>query len=98
MSSSSGRAGTGKVLCVSRRRVVGQPGVIPKCIRAAEQAGEKVEDAIEVKVETEFPVAATLQVRDVVNELNSLDGRLARAEVVAANAHVGACARPDDCF
>src|ERR1041385_9185712 len=98
MSGAPRRPGAGKVLRVSSRGIVGKRCVTWKCIRAAEQPREKVEDTIEIKVEPKFPVAATLQIRDVIDKLNSLDGRLARAEGIAADVQVCARARPDDCF
>src|SRR5256885_10071174 len=46
---------------------------------AAEESGEEVEYAVEVEVEAYTVVAAARNDRDVVNELDALDGGLARA-------------------
>src|SRR5205823_13760867 len=48
-------------------------------------------------IEARFPVVAPGQIGDVVYELHALDGRLARAEVVAADVEIAA-ARVDDRF
>src|ERR1051325_669649 len=98
MSCAAGGAGAGKVLRVSSRSVVRKSGVARERVRAAEKAREKVEDAIEVEIEPEFPITSAAQVRNVVDELDAFDGRFARTEVIAADVEVCACAGANYCF
>src|ERR1051325_849147 len=62
----------------------------PESIRAAEEAGEEVEDAIEVEVHAELEGAAATHVREIVYELGPLDGRFARAEIITTDIQVNA--------
>ena len=85
---SSGGAGAGKVLGVSSGRVGREAGVILERVRAAENSREKIEDTIEVEIEAELPITPALQVRNIIDKLDPLDRRLARAEVIAADAQI----------
>jgi hypothetical protein len=64
--------------------VRGEVGVGVESVLAGEEAGEEIEDAVEVDVNADFEIVLAAHVGEVVDELRAPDRRFARAEVVAA--------------
>src|SRR4051812_23806005 len=88
MSGCARSSGAGEILCVSRRCIRGKRGIRRERVRPTEYPGEVIQNAIKVKVDAKFVVASSADQRNVIDELCSLDGGLARAEVVAADVEV----------
>src|SRR5581483_1117487 len=76
--------GSAKVLRVRRRRVRRKQRIRVERVLAAEEAREEIEDAIEIQVGAELQIVRAHRMADVIDELPTLDGRLARAEIIPA--------------
>src|SRR6185369_4619246 len=78
------RSCAGKVLDESCGCIRGKERVGVERELTGEKSGEEVEHAIEVQVGAELQAVFAVRETDHVDELRALNGRLARAEVVAA--------------
>ncbi len=85
----SGRAGPLEVLLVELvgavRPAAGKRRERAERVRPAEEAGEVVQDVVELKIEAALELVLAANPRRRIRELPALDRRLARAEVVAAD-------------
>src|SRR5882762_7272816 len=87
----AGCTSTGEVLCIGRRCIGIEGRIRWKSVSTAEHTGKEIEDTIEIKIQSQLPVAATTQIRDVVYKLHSLDRGFARTKIISSNTDV--CAR-----